>query len=115
MAQHPTMYSGDTHSLADARYNSSRPLTLHRAGGGDGPRRAPQVQASRARAVDVRPGNTMPLRFIPVGTVVHNIELLPGRLDRYNDTYTNTLMHKRADARSHRCMRTQMHRLAPFL
>lgn len=38
-----------------------------------------QVQASRARAVDVRPGNTMPLRFIPVGTVVHNIELLPGR------------------------------------
>ena len=38
-----------------------------------------QVLASRARAVDVRPGNTMPLRFIPVGTVVHNIELSPGR------------------------------------
>jgi len=27
---------------------------------------------------DIRPGNAMPLRFIPVGTVVHNVELRPG-------------------------------------
>jgi large subunit ribosomal protein L2 len=27
---------------------------------------------------DVRPGNAMPLRNIPVGTVVHNVELKPG-------------------------------------
>ena len=30
------------------------------------------------QGAEVRPGNAMPLRFIPVGTVVHNIELRPG-------------------------------------
>jgi large subunit ribosomal protein L2 len=29
-------------------------------------------------AADVRPGNALPLRNIPVGTVVHNVELKPG-------------------------------------
>ncbi len=28
---------------------------------------------------DIRPGNALPLRKIPVGTVVHNIELIPGK------------------------------------
>lgn len=28
--------------------------------------------------VDVKPGNAMPLRSMPVGTIVHNIELKPG-------------------------------------
>lgn len=28
---------------------------------------------------DIRPGNALPLRSIPVGTVVHNVELEPGR------------------------------------
>ncbi len=28
---------------------------------------------------DIRPGNALPLRNIPLGTVVHNIELYPGR------------------------------------
>jgi len=28
---------------------------------------------------DIRPGNALPLRVIPLGTVVHNIELKPGR------------------------------------
>src|SRR3954447_11603256 len=27
---------------------------------------------------EIRPGNALPLRYIPVGTVVHNIELKPG-------------------------------------
>lgn len=27
---------------------------------------------------DIKPGNAMPLRFIPVGTFIHNIELNPG-------------------------------------
>jgi large subunit ribosomal protein L2 len=27
---------------------------------------------------DIRPGNALPLRYIPVGTVVHNVELKPG-------------------------------------
>lgn len=28
---------------------------------------------------EIRPGNTMPLRYIPMGTQVHNVELYPGR------------------------------------
>lgn len=28
---------------------------------------------------DIRPGNTLPLQNIPVGTVIHNVELKPGR------------------------------------
>ena len=28
---------------------------------------------------DIRPGNALPLRYIPVGTVVHNVELRPGQ------------------------------------
>ena len=27
---------------------------------------------------DIRPGNALPLRYIPVGTVVHNVEFYPG-------------------------------------
>lgn len=27
---------------------------------------------------EIRPGNALPMRFIPVGTVVHNVELRPG-------------------------------------
>src|SRR3712207_2068846 len=29
--------------------------------------------------VDVKPGNAMPLRAMPVGTIVHNVELKPGK------------------------------------
>ncbi len=29
--------------------------------------------------VDIRPGNSMPLKFIPVGTMVHNVELKLGK------------------------------------
>ena len=28
---------------------------------------------------DIKPGNAMPLRFIPVGTTIHNVELRPGQ------------------------------------
>ena len=31
------------------------------------------------KAVDVKPGNTMPLQFMPVGTIVHNVEMKPGK------------------------------------
>lgn len=37
------------------------------------------VLASRSAQVDISPGNAMPLKFIPSGTMVHNIELSPGR------------------------------------
>jgi len=29
--------------------------------------------------VDVKPGNAMPLRSIPIGTIVHNVEMKPGK------------------------------------
>src|SRR5437764_2501237 len=28
--------------------------------------------------VDVKPGNTMPMRSMPLGTIIHNIEMKPG-------------------------------------
>jgi len=31
------------------------------------------------KEVDIRPGNALPLRSIPIGSVVHNVELEPGR------------------------------------
>ena len=31
------------------------------------------------KAVDVKPGNAMPMESIPVGTIVHNIEMRPGK------------------------------------
>src|SRR3954452_21505068 len=30
-------------------------------------------------SADIKPGNALPLRYIPVGTVVHNVELRPGQ------------------------------------
>jgi large subunit ribosomal protein L2 len=30
-------------------------------------------------SVDIKPGNSLPLRFVPVGTVVHNVELKLGK------------------------------------
>ena len=29
--------------------------------------------------IDIQPGNSLPLKFIPVGTVVHNVELKIGK------------------------------------
>ena len=37
-----------------------------------------EVQASESR-LPLKPGNRMPLKFIPVGTFVYNVELSPGR------------------------------------
>ena len=31
------------------------------------------------KAVDVKPGNSMPLQYIPVGSIVHNVEMKPGK------------------------------------
>lgn len=34
---------------------------------------------SSGQGADIKPGNALPLRFIPVGTTVHNVELRPGQ------------------------------------
>ncbi|MGE0045893.1 MAG: 50S ribosomal protein L2 [Hyphomonadaceae bacterium] len=36
-------------------------------------------QIVSAQKADVKPGNAMPLKAIPVGTIVHNVELKPGK------------------------------------
>ena len=36
-------------------------------------------RSSPGEDADIRPGNALPLRSIPVGTVVHNIEMRPGK------------------------------------
>ncbi len=36
-------------------------------------------QVLSSRQADIRPGNTLPLRNIPLGTMIHNIELQAGR------------------------------------
>ena len=36
-------------------------------------------QVVSSPTADIRPGNTLPIRSIPLGTVIHNIELYPGR------------------------------------
>ncbi|MCU1361945.1 MAG: rplB, partial [Ilumatobacteraceae bacterium] len=33
---------------------------------------------SSGQGSDIKPGNALPLRFVPVGTTVHNVELRPG-------------------------------------
>src|SRR5690606_25268488 len=42
-------------------------------------RLAPGDKVVSGESVDVKPGNAMPLASMPVGTIVHNIELKPGR------------------------------------
>jgi large subunit ribosomal protein L2 len=36
-------------------------------------------QVVSGERADIKPGNAMPLKAIPVGTIVHNVELKPGR------------------------------------
>ncbi|MBQ1679435.1 MAG: 50S ribosomal protein L2 [Oscillospiraceae bacterium] len=39
----------------------------------------PGDQVLSSASADIKPGNTLPIANIPVGTVIHNIELAPGR------------------------------------
>ena len=40
---------------------------------------APGSVVESGEGADIQPGNALPLRAIPVGTVVHNVELVPGQ------------------------------------
>ena len=42
-------------------------------------RLAPGDKIVAGAAVDVKPGNAMPLAAMPVGTIVHNVEMKPGK------------------------------------
>ena len=51
-------------------------------------------QVMAGEDVDIRPGNAMPLQSIPVGTIVHNVELKPrkgGQIARSAGTYVQLI------------------------
>ena len=64
---------------------SSRIALLHYADGAKAYIIAPEglhvgdTVVSGVKDVDIKPGNCMPLSEIPVGTLVHNVEFLPGK------------------------------------
>jgi large subunit ribosomal protein L2 len=39
----------------------------------------PGARVESGERADIRPGNALPLRSIPTGTIVHNVELVPGQ------------------------------------
>src|SRR5580698_6961998 len=67
------------------RNNSGR-ITMRRRGGGHKRRyriidfkRVKDDAPATVERVDVKPGNAMPLRNMPPGTIVHNVEMKPGK------------------------------------
>ncbi|GIR10419.1 MAG: hypothetical protein CM15mP21_6810 [Hyphomicrobiales bacterium] len=42
-------------------------------------RLAPGDSVVSGDSVDVKPGNAMPLKSMPIGTIIHNIEMKPGK------------------------------------
>ncbi len=43
----------------------------------DGQKKGDKIVSSRN--ADIKPGNTMPLRYIPLGTLIHNVEMKKGK------------------------------------
>src|SRR5947208_7479919 len=73
--------------VATIEYNPNRTTYIALLHYADGDKRyvlAPQglrpgAQVESGERADIRPGNALPLRNIPTGTVVHNVELVPGQ------------------------------------
>ncbi|MBL0849396.1 MAG: 50S ribosomal protein L2 [Candidatus Liberibacter ctenarytainae] len=52
-------------------------------------------------SVDIKPGNSMPLQFVPVGSIVHNIEMKPGKggqMSRSAGSYARLIDRDRSKA-----------------
>ena len=66
------------------------------------------------QAVDIRPGNAMPLRSMPTGTTVHNIELRPGQGGKMARSAGSSvqLVAKEGDFATLRLPSTEMRRVA---
>jgi large subunit ribosomal protein L2 len=63
---------------------------------------------------EIRPGNALPLRYIPVGTVVHNVELQPGGGGKMARSAGSSvqLVAKEGDYATLRLPSTEMRRVA---
>jgi large subunit ribosomal protein L2 len=78
---------GVTAKVAAIEYDPNRTCRialLHYADGEKGYILAPKGlkvgdHVASGQGADIKPGNAMSLRFIPVGTTVHNVELRPGQ------------------------------------
>ncbi len=62
---------------------------------------------------DIKAGNSLPLRFIPVGTTVHNVELKPGGGGKFGRSAGNSvqLVAKEGDFATLRLPSTEMRRV----
>src|SRR5436309_2489940 len=73
--------------VATIEYNPNRTCYIALLHYADGEKRyilAPQGlrpgdRVESGERADIRPGNALPLRSIPTGTIVHNVELVPGQ------------------------------------
>jgi large subunit ribosomal protein L2 len=73
--------------VASVEYDPNRSCYIALLHYSDGEKRyilAPQQiaigdEVRSGRGADIRPGNALPLREMPTGTVVHNVELVPGQ------------------------------------
>jgi large subunit ribosomal protein L2 len=73
--------------VASIEYDPNRSASIALLNYADGDKRyilAPQglrvgAQVVSGEGADIAPGNSLPLARIPTGTVVHNVELVPGR------------------------------------
>ena len=78
---------GVTAKVAGIEYDPNRTCRialLHYADGEKAYILAPKglvvgAHVSSGQGSDIKPGNALPLRYIPVGTTVHNVELRPGQ------------------------------------
>jgi large subunit ribosomal protein L2 len=63
---------------------------------------------------EIRPGNAMPMRFIPVGTTIHNVELRPGAGGKMARSAGNSvqLVAKEGDFATLRLPSTEMRRVS---
>lgn len=66
------------------------------------------------QGADIRPGNALPLRYIPVGSVIHNVELKPGAGGRMARSAGSSvqLVAKEGDFATLRLPSTEMRRVA---
>jgi large subunit ribosomal protein L2 len=66
------------------------------------------------QGADIKPGNAMPLRYIPVGTTIHNVELRPGQGGKIGRSagIAVQLVAKEGDHATLRMPSTEMRRVA---
>ena len=73
----------------------------------------PGDRVQNGQGADIKPGNALPLRYIPVGTTIHNVELRPGQGGKMARSAGNAiqLVAKEGDFATLRLPSTEMRRV----